>query len=176
MSYLVSSDRKGQQLSRYSFRKSGLSAAGLLSAFALTAAACGASAEVTQQTDSQATLTTQSRGQVEDGQVDDDDPSEPSTRTSLAPGPMVTNGVHPTDLAVSCLSDSGSLVRLISDFGGEVVGECNELNMLRTRFQVSSLADLLDVRDALRSDGIDASVIATLDPGDLGEGTEDDPA
>lgn len=176
MSYLVSSHNEVQQPSRHAFRKSGLRTAALFSAFALTAAACGASADVAQPTDSQTTLTTQGSGQRENWQSDDGDQSEPTTRTSLAPGPVVTNGVHPTDLAVSCSGDSDSLVALINDVGGQVVEQCNEVNLLRARFPVSSLPDLLDVRDTLRSEGLDALVIPELDPGDLGTGTEDDPA
>jgi hypothetical protein len=118
--------------------------------------------------DDPTTVPTQTAEPGEDGQSSD--PSElsaPSTRSSLPPGPVVTDGVHPTDLTVSCSGDTASLIEIITDAGGEIVEQCSVLNLLRVRFPVASAPELLQVRDSLRSEGLDAVVILVLDPDDL---------
>lgn len=41
---------------------------------------------------------------------------------------------------------------------------------------VTSLEELLRTRDGLRAAGLDATTIAVLDPGTLGDGSDADPA
>lgn len=59
---------------------------------------------------------------------------------------------------------------------GDVVEVDEHLGIIRARFPVTSLEELLAVRDRLRAKGLDATLIQELDPHDLGSGREDDPA
>lgn len=59
--------------------------------------------------------------------------------------------------------------------GGQLV-DSDAPGTLRARFDVGSLEELLRVRDELRAAGIDATTIAVLDPGDLGDGSDNNPA
>lgn len=143
-------------------------AAGL--AFVLPAAACGAPGS-SDPMDSIAPTGQEGQGGQETG-----DPSQPTARTSLPPGPVVVDGFHPTDLSIACSGDQDSLVEAIGGERGEIIDQCGNLGLLRARFPVGTVQELLEVRDRLRSHGIDASVIPVLDPGDLGTGSEGDPA
>lgn len=159
----------------------------MLCTLTLTATACGIGSDDTQTGDTRpdAAPTTSPANpdhtgdSQEDNSGQDNDSSEqtqPATPSSLPPGPVITEGVHPTDLVVSCSENLDYITGALSDADGEVVEPCNDLSLLRVRFPVASIQDLLDVRDSLRSVGLDAAVIPALDPGDLGTGTEDDPS
>ena len=172
MSYSVSFLRKAERKTRGSWPRRRFQIAGLVCVTAMVSIACGDSSNTLRPIDNPTTAPTQTTETSQDGQSGD--PSElsaPSTRSSLPPGPVVTDGVHPTDLAVSCSGDESSLIEIVTRAGGEIVEPCSVLDLLRVRFSVNSTLELLQVRDGLRSEGLDAAVILVLDPDDLESGT-----
>ncbi len=118
MSYSVSFLRRAERKLHGFWPKRTIQIAGLVSVTAMVAIACGDSSNTLPSIDNPTTVPTQTAEPGEDGQSSD--PSElsvPSTRSSLPPGPVVTDGVHPTDLTVSCSGDTASLIEIVTDTG-----------------------------------------------------------
>lgn len=94
----------------------------------------------------------------------------------LDPGPAEVGDVVEDELAVVTHPDDPYVVDAVARAGGDVVSTDDQLGILRVRFDVAGVAELLRIRDELRAAGVDARVIPALDPGDLGTGSPDDPA
>ena len=74
------------------------------------------------------------------------------------------------------ISSDDEVIKAVTAAGGTVVSTDDRLGLVRFRFAVANVTELLRVRDALRAQGINAMVIPALEPGQLGSGGKDDPA
>jgi hypothetical protein len=80
---------------------------------------------------------------------------------ALPPGPDVPSDaqVAPDELVISVPgNDGGAAQRAVEEAGGEVVDTDDRIGVLVARFPVDDVDALLEVRDALRADGVDAAV------------------
>jgi hypothetical protein len=75
--------------------------------------------------------------------------------------------VAPDELVISVPGDDGGAAeRAVEDAGGAVVETDDRIGILVARFPVDDLPELLQVRDALRAQGVDAAVNPVIaDPG-----------
>ncbi len=104
------------------------------------------------------------------------DDEDPRPRIPLAAGPAAVRDIVDDQLVIAADPGDAYVTDAVADLDGEVVSTDDKLDLVRVRFDVGNVDDLLKVRDELRSRGVDARVIAALDPGSLGSGSKDDPA
>ncbi|MCP4309590.1 MAG: hypothetical protein GY788_32885 [bacterium] len=92
----------------------------------------------------------------------------PLPQGSLKPGPNVDDLVSAstTDLVIVKPNSSDNVLRAaISEFGGEIHFDSDELGLYGARFETESAAELAEIRDELRRRGFDATIdIESADP------------
>lgn len=101
--------------------------------------------------------------------------STSATTSSLEEAIEPTDG-SVTDLLIAGTSDRAAVEAAVVVAGGQLFPVPGSTTEWRARFEPQSIEELLVIRDALRAQGLNAAVVARLEPGDLGSGTPDDPA